>query len=75
MESSESIASSLDEVRNMKLLTTNLLNIARRDDGLKPEIEEIEPSFLIRPSRILRSLQKKMANSSRGQSGGQSHLF
>ena len=45
MESSESIASSLDEVRNMKLLTTNLLNIARRDDGLKPEIEEIVPSF------------------------------
>lgn len=45
MESSESIASSLDEVRNMKLLTTNLLNIARRDDGLKPEIEEFEPSF------------------------------
>ena len=28
MESSENIASSLDEVRNMKLLTTNLLNIA-----------------------------------------------
>ena len=45
MESSESIASSLDEVRNMKLLTTNLLNIARRDDGLKPEIEQVEPSF------------------------------
>ena len=35
----------LDEVRNMKLLTTNLLNIARRDDGLKPEMEDIEPSF------------------------------
>ena len=45
MESSESIASSLDEVRNMKLLTTNLLNIARRVDGLKPEIDEIDPSF------------------------------
>ena len=45
MESIESIASSLDEVRNMKLLTTNLLNIARRDDGLKPEIDEIDPSF------------------------------
>lgn len=45
MESSESIASSLDEVRNMKFLTTNLLNIARRDDGLKPEIDEIDPSF------------------------------
>lgn len=45
MESSESIASSLDEVRNMKLLTTNLLNIARRDDGLKSEIDEIDPSF------------------------------
>lgn len=45
MESSESIASSLDEVQNMKLLTTNLLNIAQRDDGLKPEIDEIDPSF------------------------------
>ena len=37
MESSENIASSLDEVRNMRLLTTNLLNLARRDDGIKPE--------------------------------------
>lgn len=32
MESSESIASSLEEVRNMRFLTTNLLNLARRDD-------------------------------------------
>ena len=38
MESSESIASSLEEVRNMRFLTTNLLNLARRDDGIKPEI-------------------------------------
>ena len=45
MESSESIASSLDEVRNMKMLTTNLLNLARRDDGIKPEIGDIEPNF------------------------------
>lgn len=45
MESSENIASSLEEVRNMRLLTTNLLNLARRDDGLKPEISDIPPSF------------------------------
>lgn len=45
MESSENIASSLDEVRNMRLLTTNLLNLAHRDDGIKPEFCEIPPSF------------------------------
>ncbi len=26
-------------------MTTNLLNIARRDDGLKPEMEDIELLF------------------------------
>lgn len=45
MESSESIASSLEEVRNMRFLTTNLLNLARRDDGIKPELAEVEPAF------------------------------
>ena len=45
MESSESIASSLEEVRNMKFLTTNLLNLARRDDGIKPDLCEVEPNF------------------------------
>lgn len=45
MESSESIASSLEEVRNMSFLTTNLLNLARRDDGIKPELGEVEPDF------------------------------
>lgn len=45
MESSESIASSLEEVRNMRFLTTNLLNLARRDDGIKPELGEVEPDF------------------------------
>lgn len=45
MESSESIGSSLEEVRNMRLLTTNLLNLARRDDGLKAEIREVPVSF------------------------------
>lgn len=45
MASSESIASSLDEVRNMRILTTNLLNIARRDDVLTPVIDDVEPSF------------------------------
>ena len=45
LDNSENIASSLDEVRNMRLLTTNLLNLARRDDGIKPEIETLDPSF------------------------------
>ncbi|MEW4353725.1 HAMP domain-containing sensor histidine kinase [Streptococcus pneumoniae] len=45
MDSSESIASSLEEVRNMRMLTTNLLNLARRDDGIKPEIGDVDQSF------------------------------
>lgn len=45
MESSESIASSLEEVRNMRLLITNLLNLARRDDGIKPDLGEVQPEF------------------------------
>lgn len=46
LDNSESIAASLDEVRNMRLLTTNLLNLARRDDGLNPEIEDVVPNFI-----------------------------
>ena len=45
LESSEKIASSLEEVRNMRLLTTNLMNLARRDDGLKPDIGPVSPSY------------------------------
>ena len=45
MDVSENIASSLEEVRNMRMLTTNLLNLARRDDGIKPEITEIDSRF------------------------------
>ncbi|MGT2660077.1 sensor histidine kinase [Streptococcus urinalis] len=45
IDNSESIASSLEEVRNMRILTTNLLNLARRDDGLKPELAQINPTF------------------------------
>lgn len=45
MDNTENIASSLDEVRNMRLLTTNLLNLARRDDGIKPELEALTPVF------------------------------
>ena len=45
LESSENIASSLEEVRNMRMLTTNLLNLARRDDGIVPEIGEVEVAF------------------------------
>ncbi|WP_161979143.1 sensor histidine kinase [Streptococcus sp. S784/96/1] len=45
LENSENIASSLEEVRNMRILTTNLLNLARRDDGLLLEISDISSSF------------------------------
>ncbi|MBM7641851.1 sensor histidine kinase [Streptococcus loxodontisalivarius] len=45
LDNSESIAASLDEVRNMRILTTNLLNLARRDDGITPEIVELKASF------------------------------
>ena len=45
LESSEKIASSLEEVRNMRILTTNLMNLARRDDGLKPEIGPVAPTY------------------------------
>lgn len=45
LANSERIAASLEEVRNMKLLTTNLLNLARRDDGLMPELVEVPASF------------------------------
>ncbi|MDQ0223166.1 two-component system sensor histidine kinase CiaH [Streptococcus moroccensis] len=45
LEESESIASSLEEVRNMRLLTTNLLNLARRDGQLKVVMETVEPGF------------------------------
>ena len=44
LENSENIASSLEEVRNMRILTTNLLNLARRDDGMTPEIVSIRSS-------------------------------
>lgn len=43
LDNSESIAASLDEVRNMRILTTNLLNLARRDNGFKLELENIHP--------------------------------
>lgn len=45
MERSEDIASSLEEVRNMRRLTTNLLNLARRDDGLKIEMTMVDGGY------------------------------
>ena len=45
LDNSESIAASLDEVRNMRFLITNLLNFARRDDVLKIDLEMIQPTM------------------------------
>ncbi|WP_159560014.1 sensor histidine kinase [Streptococcus halichoeri] len=45
LANSEAIASSLEEVRNMRILTTNLLNLARRDDGIAPRYEPIDQAY------------------------------
>lgn len=45
MDEFESIASSLDEVRNMRILTTNLLSLARRDGHLTINLEDMTPDF------------------------------
>lgn len=45
LENSEHIASSLEEVRNMRLLTSHLLELARRDDGISLSNETIMPDF------------------------------
>lgn len=45
LDESESVAASLEEVRNMRKLTTNLLNMARRDDGIIPVLETIDSKF------------------------------
>ena len=45
IDESENISASLAEVRNMRLLTSNLLNLARRDSSLKINSEETQPEF------------------------------
>lgn len=45
LDESENISESLSEVRNMRMLTTNLLNLARRDSGIKIEPVETDKSF------------------------------
>ena len=44
----------------MRLLTTNLLNLTRRDDGIKPEIETLDSSFFDKSLPIMLRLLKKM---------------
>ncbi|MQW22501.1 MULTISPECIES: cell wall metabolism sensor histidine kinase WalK [unclassified Lactococcus] len=45
IDESENISESLSEVRNMRLLTTNLLNLARRDSSIKIEPQETSAEF------------------------------
>ncbi len=45
LEESESVAASLEEVRNMRKLIANLLSMARRDDGIDPVLETIDAQF------------------------------
>ena len=45
IDESENISESLSEVRNMRLLTSNLLNLARRDSGIKIEPEPTTATY------------------------------
>ncbi|MGF1982075.1 sensor histidine kinase [Lactococcus taiwanensis] len=45
IDESENISESLSEVRNMRLLTTNLLNLARRESGIKISPEPTTASY------------------------------
>ncbi len=45
IDESENISESLSEVRNMRLLTSNLLNLARRDSGIRIEPEATTTTY------------------------------
>ena len=45
IDQSENISQSLAEVRNMRLLTSNLLNLAKRDGGLKVELTKVNQTY------------------------------
>ena len=45
IDESENISESLSEVRNMRLLTSNLLNLARRDSGIRIEPEATTATY------------------------------
>ena len=47
IDQSENISASLNEVRNMKLLTSNLLDMAKQDRQLKVSLETVEKSFFL----------------------------
>lgn len=45
IDESENISESLNEVRNMRILTSNLLNLAKRDEGLEVKLTYVDKSF------------------------------
>lgn len=45
IDESENISQSLTEVRNIRILTSNLLNLAKRDGGLKVELSEVDEHY------------------------------
>ncbi|GAX47265.1 sensor histidine kinase [Pseudolactococcus reticulitermitis] len=45
IDESENISQSLAEVRNMRMLTSNLLNLAKRDGGLKVELTKVNQTY------------------------------
>lgn len=59
MESSENIASSLEEVRNMRMLTTNLLNLAREMMALSLKLLMLNQNFSLQHLPTMKSLLMK----------------
>ena len=45
IDQSENISQSLAEVRNMRMLTSNLLDLAKRDGGLKVELTSVDQTY------------------------------
>lgn len=46
--------------KNMDANKTNLLNLARRDDGIKAEIAELNQNFSLQHLPTMKSLRMKM---------------
>ena len=66
IDESENISQSLTEVRNMRILTSNLLNLAKRDGGLKVELSEVDSSYF---EKIYKNYELLAENSQRHFSG------
>lgn len=66
IEESENISASLNEVRNMRLLTSNLLDMAKQDQALKVEPEEVDQEFFVEIFKNYKILAENAGKGFRG---------